>query len=312
MRGRTRWLVGWLCALLLASTPAAGFVVHEWGTFTTHHGPDGEPYVWAPLQVPSDLPTFVHLATSRATRKHTYPGTVRMETPVLYFYGDAPETVSVSVGFPSGMVTEWFPRAKWSRQGIRWPRVTILPGATAPLLREEAPSHYYPARETDAAIVRCGRKAKTQHEKFLFYRGVGTFDTPLRVRLEGDAVHVRVTGPDAVARGLVFERRGEAAGLRAVDLAGGGAVVDRPAPTDDAVELLEAELHAALVAEGLFDREARAMLATWRDTWSEQGLRVLYVVPRRLTDVVLPLTIEPEPSGLERVLVGRAEFAPDA
>jgi hypothetical protein len=52
------------------------------------------------------------------------------------------------------------------------------------------------------------------------------------------------------------------------------------------------------------------MLDTWRDTWSEQGLRVLYVVPARLTDEVLPLAIAPAPSSLVRVLVGRAEWAP--
>ena len=229
---------------------------------------------------------------------------------MLYFYGEAKQTVSVSVGFPSGIVSEWYPRAKWSRQGIRWPRVTILPGETAPLLTEAAPSHYYPARETDAAIVRCGQKAKTQHEKFLFYRGVGTFETPLRVRLDGDAVHVRVVGPDAVTRGLLFERRGEAAGFRAVELGADEVAVERPAPSADAVTALEAELRTALVAEGLYEREAQAMLDTWRDTWSEDGLRVLYIVPRRLTDEVLPLSISPAPSETARVLVGRAEVEP--
>ena len=52
------------------------------------------------------------------------------------------------------------------------------------------------------------------------------------------------------------------------------------------------------------------MLNTWRATWSEDGLRVLYVVPDRLTDAVLPLTITPSPTSIERVLVGRAEVLP--
>jgi hypothetical protein len=60
------------------------------------------------------------------------------------------------------------------------------------------------------------------------------------------------------------------------------------------------------------EREAQAMIATWRSTWSEPGLRVLYVVPRRLTDEVLPLAITPPPSALVRVLVGRTEVLPDA
>ncbi len=313
MRTKNLWLVGWLsAALLIVATPAraADLVVHEWGTFTTHHGPDGEPTIWRPLTEASDLPTFVYVAKPRATQKNTYPGTVRMETPVLYFYGDAKQPVSVDVGFPSGIISEWYPRAKWTRQGIRWPRVTILPGETAELLREEAPSHYYPARETDAALVRRTQNGKAQHEKFLFYRGVGTFDTPVRLRLDGEVVRVRVVGPDDVDRGLLFERRGDAVGFRALDLSAGEAVVDRPTPTTDAITALEDELRALLVAEGLYAREAQAMLDTWRDTWSAEGLRVLYIVPRRLTDQVLPLALRPVPSSLVRVLVARAEVIP--
>jgi hypothetical protein len=314
MREIQRWLVGLLSAVLVLAAPGiarADLVVHEWGTFTTHHGPAGEPYVWRPLEVVSDLPTFVYEAKLQHTKKNTFPGTVRMETPVLYFYGNAPK-VSVDVRFPSGIISEWYPRARWSRTGIRWPRVTMVPAETATLLQEAAPSHYYPARATDSATLRCRVKQKVEHEKFLFYRGVGTFDTPVRIRLEGGVVHVGIVGPDPIERGLLFERRGDAVGYRAIDLGGGPVSVDRPAPADGAIAGLESELRALLVAEGLYEREAQAMLDTWRDTWSEEGLRVLYIVPRRLTDEVLPLAIKPEPSSLVRVLVGRAEFKPPA
>jgi hypothetical protein len=37
-------------------------------------------------------------------------------------------------------------------------------------------------------------------------------------------------------------------------------------------------------------------------------LRLFYVVPRALTDKTLPLTLEPEPAELVRVLVGRTEI----
>ena len=49
------------------------------------------------------------------------------------------------------------------------------------------------------------------------------------------------------------------------------------------------------------------MVATWRDSWFEEGLRVFYVVPRALTDKTLPLYIDPKPASLVRVLVGRTE-----
>jgi len=75
--------------------------VHEWGTFTTVAGPDGQPIDWLPLAGPSDLPCFVeHFGTNNlfkvappASGQLTYAqastrmkAKVRMETPVLYFY----------------------------------------------------------------------------------------------------------------------------------------------------------------------------------------------------------------------------------
>jgi len=50
------------------------------------------------------------------------------------------------------------------------------------------------------------------------------------------------------------------------------------------------------------------MIKTWRDSWFEEGLRAFYIVPRKVTDSILPLTIEPEPSEVSRVLVGRIEI----
>jgi hypothetical protein len=50
------------------------------------------------------------------------------------------------------------------------------------------------------------------------------------------------------------------------------------------------------------------MVNTWRDSWFEEdGLRVLYTLPREWTDHTLPLTLDPKPRELVRVMVGRAE-----
>jgi len=38
-------------------------------------------------------------------------GTVRMETPVLYFYAPRDTIVDVRVRFHGGVITEWFPHA---------------------------------------------------------------------------------------------------------------------------------------------------------------------------------------------------------
>jgi hypothetical protein len=50
------------------------------------------------------------------------------------------------------------------------------------------------------------------------------------------------------------------------------------------------------------------MIRTWHDSWFEEGLRVFYVLPRRRTDEILPLTIDPKPAAVVRVIIGRAEI----
>jgi hypothetical protein len=71
---------------------------------------------------------------------------------------------------------------------------------------------------------------------------------------------------------------------------------------------LAARMQSALVREGLYEREAAAMVKTWADSWfAEQGVRVFYTLPRTWTDRILPLTLNPGPRELVRVMVGRAE-----
>jgi hypothetical protein len=72
---------------------------------------------------------------------------------------------------------------------------------------------------------------------------------------------------------------------------------------------ISARVQTALVQEKLYAREAAAMVQTWNDSWfGEDGLRVLYVLPRKWTDQILPLTLNPAPRELVRVMVGRAEM----
>ena len=63
-----------------------------------------------------------------------------------------------------------------------------------------------------------------------------------------------------------------------------------------------------LTAAGLYEKESLAMVNTWRRSrLGENGTRLLYLVPGKLTDVPLPLSIEPAPDEKVRVLVGRLE-----
>ena len=67
------------------------------------------------------------------------------------------------------------------------------------------------------------------------------------------------------------------------------------------------ELEKILVSEGLYEKEAKAMIETWKDSWFEEGLRVFYVLTRKSTDKILPLQVEPKPKETVRVMVGRTE-----
>src|SRR5580692_3466759 len=95
--------------------------VHEWGTFTTVAGPDGQATDWLPLSGPNDLPCFVEHFGNNVLYKYspdfgaklTYAeaatrlkAKVRMETPVLYFYSPREEDLNVKVDFPSGLISE--------------------------------------------------------------------------------------------------------------------------------------------------------------------------------------------------------------
>src|SRR5262245_36990231 len=71
--------------------------VHEWGTFTSVAGPDGQAVTWQPLSAASDLPCFVR--RSRFFAKGAIAGTIRMETPVLYFYAPRDVRVDARVRF---------------------------------------------------------------------------------------------------------------------------------------------------------------------------------------------------------------------
>ncbi len=71
---------------------------------------------------------------------------------------------------------------------------------------------------------------------------------------------------------------------------------------------LRDSLKAALISEGLYDDEARALLNTWEASYFKSpGLRVFFLVPREWTDYYLPLQIS-LPAHINRVMVGRIEL----
>ena len=320
-----------LMAASTVSTEPSDLTVHEWGTFTSVAGEDGSAVDWDALGCKDDLPGFVNDFGYRGF-KWQLTGTVRMETPVLYFYSSRELDAHVKVAFPHGLITEWYPQAEYevyqrSRSngsvrrlaanlngidtslrsltgGIEWKSIKVQPDFSPPLPIESGMSRYYAARATDATPITVG----DQHEKFLFYRGVGRFPVPLSVRLTGDGkIVVENRGHDSVPTAILFENRGGRLGYRNAGAIEDAVTLDAPS-LDGSFAVLRQDLEAALVAQGLFPREAQAMVETWRDSWFEEGSRLIYIVPSRTIDAVLPLQVEPVPSQTARVFVGRIEL----
>jgi hypothetical protein len=298
----------------------AGLIVHEWGTFTSIAGDDGRAVEWLPMDGPTDLPCFVE--GFRFNLKGSLPGTIRMETPVVYFYTPRETTVNVKVKFRQGAVTEWFPRAlvtpaqvnalslrnRAFTGTIEWPDVHVSPGAMTTFPVEPGSSHYYKARDTDAAPVQVGAR----QEKFLFYRGVGGFQPPISATVAaGGTVAVKHANGEPVGDVILFENRGGATSYEVRHASTDQTTFD-PLPADDESGPPLRELEALLVSHGLYPREAKAMVETWRDSWFEEGTRLLYLVDPRAIAADLPLEITPLPEHVERVFVGRMELVTPA
>ena len=209
---------------------------------------------------------------------------------------------------------------------IRWKNFEVLPAEQNAALTKQLPtstksSHYFAARVNDAAFIRMASLERTNSapeiEKFLFYRGVGNFQTPLTVTMSAEGTitatnanreplkhlfAVAINGDRATVVSLGNLNSGQSRDTRL------DAVADNQ-PLADAVKGLRQQMSDALVAEGLYRAEADAMVETWRDAWFEdQGVRILYILPRNWTDATLPIKLEPQPRELVRVMVGRAEI----
>lgn len=319
-------LLALCCASLLLAEEqhtSSDLTVHEWGTFTAVAGKNGGAVKWAPLEGPADLPGFVeHFST--VNYKVGLRGTIRMETPVLYFYSPQDVTVSVRASFSRGVITEWYPHAarvepvgvlrntNLSRSptdgSIAWSDVAVSPNLSGEFPREAQPSPYYAARATSSTPLRVRTTAGDQQEKFLFYRGVSAASLPLSAVLNPDGeLLVKSLSENQIPAIILFERRGERIGYRSVQALTDETLLEPPLLTGSLDSLCD-DLEGILVNQGLYPDEAHAMVQTWRDSWFEEGSRLFYIVPRRFVDQILPLTIDPAPSQIVRVFVGRLEI----
>jgi hypothetical protein len=334
--------------------PNPKITVHEWGTITTIHQLNGTPLgKLNALGVDHSLPEFVHrldqaLLQYQSLSKARYPSngghpdvTMRLETPVIYFYTDAKEvTLDVETSFQGGLLNEYYPTAEvsikdvepddsknmrltaMSSSSLSWKNITITETATA--LKTENPIWLAP-REVNSRPIKA---SNGESEQYLFYRGVAHLNSLIATELDSngkiilksperplipkvDAIaipYVWITSVNGKGQ-LAFEDLGPVAipsarlqTLRTMD-------VSKWEPDDYGTEKFKNELKAALVEEGLYKDEAEALLNTWQTSYfkGEKGIRIFYILPRAWMDHYLPLKFS-KPVDVTRVFVGRIDI----
>jgi hypothetical protein len=343
-----------------APAPATGgtWVVHEWGTYLSVQGSDG---VTLGGMVDSEeaLPLWVRQRDLGGRSRASYYG--KMETPVTYFYTDRPREVRVRVEMPGGLLTHWFPDVHAvtpalpaapkngepkatpktpppAGSSLDWGTFQVFPDNRFLPAGLRPPEETFPrvcwvgaddtwrfARATDSALVRTKVGTRELVEKFLFYRGLGTFNLPLAVRATGPDDHLHLLldnqGAEPLCGLFAVWVNGGTVRLAALgDLPGGSArdvdvasAFTAPLPGEDAVSHLKQAVADALIKAGLYPKEAQAMVDTWeRSYFRNDGLRILSVLPRPEVDAAIPIDITPAPQQLVRVMVGRVEvLTPD-
>jgi hypothetical protein len=349
-----------LCVCLLAFSACAAraeapLVVHEWGTFTSLQDEEGKA-IGGINTDDEPVPNFVHCFGTRLLIPPNAPlpnfakgvprchpdVTMRLETPVLYFYPSAgwkPQPVDVHVAFRGGWLTEFYPDAVSKVPGndagtighiksnisgeLTWKNLMLGAEGTGPETTEKV---WLAPRDVKSATV---KTANGENEKFLFYRGVGNVNAPLRiVRNEADkTLEVRDNHPILSMLNAEDNLRISAAWL--VDVRPDGTCAFKPlgklewgkgiratmpstlnADGFSATNMLRLknEMRRALIAEGLFTDEADALLKTWEVSYFKNpGLRFFYLCPREDIDGALPLEIS-VPDKTTRVMIGRIEI----
>jgi hypothetical protein len=246
------------------------------------------------------------------------------------FYPNADATSQVDVDrittkMQAGMIKAWDGDVlnNYVVGSLCWHDVSLNPSASLP----STSSHVWlaPRRVRSTAVVTLSDEA----EQYLFYRGVAHLDAlvqtelaPTELRLRAPANLQWLSAPTMTIGALwlvdIRPNGGSAVrALEAIPIAKDSAARElRRVPlftprdySSDAIAALRRSMKQALIARGLFEDEAEAMLSTWEESYFRApGLRLLYIVPQEWISYHLPVTIS-TPHELTRVLVGRIDLA---
>jgi hypothetical protein len=347
--------------LLLLSKRASAeekWTVHEWGTFTSLQDEKGRA-IGGINTDDEPVPAFVHrlenfnILPPGDIPQSFFKGVptchpdvnMRLETPVIYFYPPKSETgirtADVHVTFHGGWLTEFYPGADADAPGLLactngFPR--LLSSSESKLewndlkiggdwpVTSTAEHVWTSPRAVQSALV---QTTNGESEKFLFYRGVGHINAPLKISRDANSGELLFRSQ---LEELPINKPLEIRSIWLVDIKPGGKIAFRSPPplslednpnkilahtpavftsgdfSAGNLEKLKMSLQAALISEGLFADEAQALLNTWELSYFKSpGRRVFFLVPREWTDFYLPLEIS-RPADINRVMVGRIEL----
>lgn len=311
----------------------SGLVVHEWGSMKHQIGTSTSEFDLIG-EDQSDLPSFVKVwADKPAIRPQA------VEKPILYFYTQEQRKVNVTVRFPEGVLTQWYPdvsffmpqhdgrgrlgnnQAPSPRNGaLAWQQVELKPDMDASKFAKVDQNHpwWHTARDTDAVPVRVIKDGQEAVERFLFYRGAGSYKPMVMPTRNEPGRDLSVTVPFSQIdlRGVFLVRVNDSGAtiahapvLRAqgtMQLGG----PDHIKPTDQAAQSAKAQLIESLEAAGLFPKEAQGLVKIWGDDmFTTPGERLLYLMPSNEVERLLPLDIQPAPSQTVRTLIAWVELS---
>ncbi len=352
----------YLIILQFIASSALAYDAHEWGTFTSLVGSNGktqtgmyhedehlpdfvygfgevQPIISLPAPFPpfGECEQFIKTCFAPQVLQSNFISQ-KMETPVIYFYGEGGHNVKVDVDFPEGIITETFPAPLSSTpkntedlviaNGRAHFDVQLLPRSNPLTPPPVEPGNIYGhARETNSLMI----KTNADVEKFIFYRGLGRFQPQFNISSVRKNLYINgfeSTLPEHAFLVHVEENK-EPTLLKVISPDGGlepvqnsfginyytlsAKMIDQlkkgTGPHITKGDQATLTLVSALFDSGLFLDEAFAMVNTWKNGYFKNpGLRLLYILPRSEVDSILPLTLNPEAEELERAFVARVEI----
>lgn len=253
-----------------------------------------------------------------------YGVTQKMETPVIYFYGEEGDEFDIKVDFPKGLMSQWYPKAtkfgpsvneiaKLGPSYLSYKVKLKSPSFIGNMPKTSFDSIWNPARKVKANTI----EVDNQHEKFIFYRGIADFNSALKVESpSGNKLKLTNLVAKSISQIFILNSNGQKGIIKPLGELKSNSTKTISLPSIDNgfeqkiyIEKSKNLIVKSLVNSGLYEDEAKALVNTWEKSYFQTpGPRVLFILPREETDRILPLTISRDITSLVRVLIGRIEI----